>query len=69
MTMEALLNTIAQEVEKSIAVSFDARYFTDENGKTWIQTSMRNRYETRNACILYEADKPIQYYLNFLAPK
>ena len=67
--MDAILDALAIAIEKSFPVTFDARGFTDSNGKTWIQTSMQNKYETRNACILYEADKPIQYYVNFLAPK
>jgi hypothetical protein len=66
--MDELLNKLAIAVEASLPVSFDARHYTDSNGKTWIETRMFNQYETRHACILYEADKPIQYYLNFLVP-
>lgn len=67
--MDELLNTLAQAVETSLNVSFDARYFTDSNGKTWIETRMVNKYETRNAIVLYEPEKPVQYYVNALTPK
>ncbi len=65
--MDAILEALASAVESQLKVSFDARAYTDKNGDTWITTSTENRYEKRNALIRYDANKPIQYYVNFLA--
>ena len=62
--VDGLIDELDKTIQKTLDVLFYLRYYTDKKGQTWIESCLVNKYETRQTCILYDASKPNQYYVN-----